>query len=164
MGAAARYEIIGTIATGDFATVYRGRDRELGRDVAIKEIHPHFRRDPKQLERYWREAQLLASLQHPHVITIYDVVKSRGWLILELMRTSLQKSIEKGPIDLDFLREILIGSLEALDFLHRNGIVHGDIKPSNLLLDNQGRVKLGDFGLARRATDEHGTLLKGTTK
>ncbi|HOP76630.1 MAG: protein kinase [Thermogutta sp.] len=164
MGAAARYEIIGTIATGDFATVYRGRDRELGRDVAIKEIHPHFRRDPKQLERYWREAQLLASLQHPHVITIYDVVKSRGWLILELMRTSLQKSIEKGPIDLDFLREILIGSLEALDFLHRNGIVHGDIKPSNLLLDNQGRVKLGDFGLARRATDEHGSLLKGTTK
>jgi len=164
MGAATRYEIIGTLATGDFATVYRGRDRELGRDVAIKEIHPHFRRDPKQLERYWREAQLLASLQHPNVITIYDVVRSRGWLILELMRSSLQKSIEKGPIDLDFLREILSDSLQALDFLHKNGIVHGDIKPSNLLLDSEGRVKLGDFGLARRATDEHGSLLKGTTK
>ena len=164
MGAATRYEIIGTLATGDFATVYRGRDRELGRDVAIKEIHPHFRRDPKQLERYWREAQLLASLQHPNVITIYDVVRPRGWLILELMRGSLQKGIEKGPIDLDFLREILTDSLHALDFLHKNGIVHGDIKPSNLLLDKEGRVKLGDFGLARRATDEHGSLLKGTTK
>ncbi|MGQ9769025.1 MAG: protein kinase domain-containing protein [Thermogutta sp.] len=164
MGAATRYEIIGTLATGDFATVYRGRDRELGRDVAIKEIHPHFRRDPKQLERYWREAQLLASLQHPNIITIYDVVRSRGWLILELMRDNLQKGIEKGPVDLDFLREILCDSLQALEFLHKNGIVHGDIKPSNLLLDKEGRVKLGDFGLARRATDEHGSLLKGTTK
>ena len=164
MGQASRYDIVGTIATGDFATVYRGRDRELGRDVAIKEIHPHFRRDPKQLERYWKEAQLLATLQHPNIITIYDVVRSRGWLILELMRGSLQASVQKGPIDLDFLREILIDSLQALDFLHTNGIIHGDIKPSNLLLDSRGRVKLGDFGLARRATDEHGSLLKGTTK
>ena len=164
MGQASRYDIVGTIATGDFATVYRGRDRELGRDVAIKEIHPHFRRDPKQLERYWKEAQLLATLQHPNIITIYDVVRPRGWLILELMRGSLQASVQKGPIDLDFLREILIDSLQALDFLHTNGIIHGDIKPSNLLLDSRGRVKLGDFGLARRATDEHGSLLKGTTK
>lgn len=164
MGQSSRYDIIGTIATGDFATVYRARDRELGRDVAIKEIHPHFRRDPKQLERYWKEAQLLASLQHPNIVTIYDVVRSRGWLILELMRGNLQKSIEKGPIDLDFLRDILIDSLQALDFLHENAIIHGDIKPSNLLLDARGRVKLGDFGLARRATDEHGSLLKGTTK
>ncbi|MBC7317401.1 MAG: serine/threonine protein kinase, partial [Chloroflexi bacterium] len=105
-----------------------------------------------------------ATLQHPNIITIYDVVRSRGWLILELMRGSLQASVQKGPIDLDFLREILIDSLQALDFLHTNGIIHGDIKPSNLLLDSRGRVKLGDFGLARRATDEHGSLLKGTTK
>lgn len=164
MGQSTRYEIIGTIATGDFATVYRARDRELGRDVAIKEIHPHFRRDPKQLERYWKEAQLLASLQHPNIVTIYDLVRSRGWLILELMRGNLQKNLEKGPIDLDHLREILVDSLQALDFLHHNAIIHGDIKPSNLLIDARGRVKLGDFGLARRATDEHGSLLKGTTK
>lgn len=164
MGQSSRYDIIGTIATGDFATVYRARDRELGRDVAIKEIHPHFRQDPKQLERYWKEAQLLASLQHPNIVTIYDVVRSRGWLILELMRGNLQKSVEKGPIDLDLLREVLVDGLQALDFLHENGIIHGDIKPSNLLLDARGRVKLGDFGLARRATDEHGSLLKGTTK
>lgn len=164
MGVASRYEIVGTIASGDFATVYRGRDRELGRDVAIKEIHPHFRQDPKQLERYWREAQLLATLQHPNIITIYDVVRPKGWLILELMRGNLQQSVEKGPIDLDFLREVLTDTLQSLDFLHKNGIIHGDIKPSNLLLDSQGRVKLGDFGLARRATDEHGSLLKGTTK
>lgn len=164
MDSTPRYEIVSQIATGDFATVYKARDRELGREVAIKEIHPHFRSDPQQLERYWREAQLLASLQHPHIITIYDIVRSRGWIILELMRGNLQQSAETGPIDLDFLRDVLCGSLQALEFLHANGVIHGDIKPSNLLLDVQGRVKLGDFGLARRATDAGGSLVKGTTK
>ncbi|GAB6165561.1 hypothetical protein JCM19992_15610 [Thermostilla marina] len=159
-----RYEIVAEIATGDFATVYKARDRELGREVAVKEIHRHFRSDPEKLERYWREAQLLASLQHPHIVTIYDIDRKRGWIILELMRGNLQRSVETGPIDLDFLRDVLSGTLQALEFLHANGVIHGDIKPSNLLLDAQGRVKLGDFGLARRATDASGSLLKGTTK
>ena len=161
MSTAPRYEIVDTIAAGDFATVYRGRDRELGRDVAVKAIHPHFLSNPRQLERYWREAQLLASLQHPHILTIYDIVRGRGWLILELMRGSLQESARTGPLDLDFLRVALTGCLHALDFLHTKGIVHGDIKPSNMLLDAQRRVKLGDFGLARRVTNESGSLLKG---
>lgn len=164
MASVARYEIVDTIASGDFATVYRGRDRELGREVAIKQIHQQFLNDPRQLERYWREAQLLASLQHPNILTIYDLVRSRGWLILELMRGSLQRSIQTGPIDLDYLRVVLVQSLSALNFLHVNGIIHGDVKPSNLLVDAQNRVKLGDFGLARRASSEQGSLLKGTTK
>ncbi len=164
MSSESRYQIVERIGSGDFAQVFRARDQELGRDVAIKEIHAQFLQAPKQLERYWRESQLLALLQHPHIITIYDVVRTRGWLVLELMRGNLQQSAETGPIDVDFLREILLGGLQALDFLHGNGIIHGDIKPSNLLLDGQGRVKLGDFGLARRATDEGGSLLKGTTK
>lgn len=164
MASVGRYEIVDTIASGDFATVYRGRDRELGREVAIKQIHQQFLNDPRQLERYWREAQLLASLQHPNILTIYDLVRSRGWLILELMRGSLQRSIQIGPIDLDYLRAVLLQSLSALNFLHVNGIIHGDVKPSNLLVDPQNRVKLGDFGLARRASSEQGSLLKGTTK
>jgi serine/threonine protein kinase len=160
----ARYEIVDTIGTGDFAIVYRGRDRELGREVAIKQIHQQYLLDPRQLERFWREAQLLATLQHPHILTIYDIDRSRGWLILELMRGSLKQTLEAGPIDLDYLRIVLAGGLSALDFLHSRGIIHGDIKPSNLLVDAQGRVKLGDFGLARRAANEEGSLLKGTTK
>lgn len=164
MPSASRYEIVGTIATGDFATVYRARDRELGREVAVKQIHQQFLGDPRQLERYWREAQLLASLQHPNILTIYDVVRTRGWLILELMRGSLQRSAETGPIDLDFLRAVLASGLNALHFLHTNGIIHGDIKPSNMLISFQNVVKLGDFGLARRASSEQGSLLKGTTK
>lgn len=164
MASAERYEIVDRLASGDFATVYRARDRELGREVAIKQIHQQFLNDPRQLERYWREAQLLASLQHPNILTIYDLVRPRGWLILELMRGSLQASIRKGPIDLDYLRTVLVQSLSALGFLHLNGIIHGDVKPSNLLIDPQNRVKLGDFGLARRASSEQGSLLKGTTK
>jgi len=159
-----RYEIVNEIAVGDFATVYRARDRELGREVAIKQIHPQFLHDERQLARYWQEAQLLATLQHPHILTIYDIVRARGWLILELMRGNLKQYAEGEPIDLDFLRVALIGCLSALDFLHRNGVIHGDVKPSNMLYDAQGRVKLGDFGLARRASSEEGSLLKGTTK
>ncbi len=161
---ATRYEIVGTVASGDFATVYRARDRELGREVAVKQIHQQFLSDPRQLERYWREAQLLASLQHPHILTIYDVVRPRGWLILELMQGNLQRSAETGPIDLDYLRVVLSSCLGALGFLHTNGIIHGDIKPSNILVNPQNIVKLGDFGLARRASSEQGSLLKGTTK
>ncbi|NUQ65994.1 MAG: serine/threonine protein kinase [Pirellulales bacterium] len=161
---ATRYEIVGTVATGDFATVYRARDRELGREVAIKQIHQQFLGDPRQLERYWREAQLLASLQHPNILTIYDIVRPRGWLVLELMQGNLHRTAETGPIDLDYLRIVLSSCLGALHFLHTNGIIHGDVKPSNILVNPQNIVKLGDFGLARRASSEQGSLLKGTTK
>ncbi len=164
MDIAERYEIVNEIAVGDFATVYRARDRELGREVAVKQIHPQFLHDERQLARYWQEAQLLATLQHPHVVTIYDIVRSRGWLILELMQGNLKQYAEGEPIDLEFLRLGLIGCLSALDFLHRNGVIHGDVKPSNMLYDVQRRVKLGDFGLARRASSEEGSLLKGTTR
>ncbi len=159
-----RYEIVDTIARGDFAVVYRARDRELGREVAVKQIHQQFLTDRRQLARYWQEAQLLASLQHPNILTIYDVVRTKGWLILELMRGTLKPAAESEGIDLDYLRAALADCLAALDFLHANGIVHGDVKPSNMLLDARGRVKLGDFGLARRASNEEGSLLKGTTK
>jgi serine/threonine-protein kinase len=164
MESASRYEIVDTIAAGDFATVYRGRDRDLAREVAIKQIHAQFLADPRQLARYWQEAQLLASLQHPNVLTIYDIVRPRGWLILELMRGSVRQASQGGPLDLDSVRAMLLGCLNALQFLHGNGVVHGDVKPSNILINAQGRVKLGDFGLARRASNEEGSLLKGTTK
>ena len=159
-----RYEILDTIASGEFATVSRARDRDLGREVAVKQIHAQFLSDPRQLARYWQEAQLLASLQHANIITIYDIVRPRGWIILELMRGSLNPTAEGDPMDLDQLRLVLANCLTGLDFLHRNGVIHGDIKPSNILVAPPNRVKLGDFGLARRASNEEGSLLKGTTK
>ena len=135
MPSSGRYEILGSIASGDFATVYRGRDHELGRDVAIKQIHQQYLADPRQLDRYWQEAQLLASLQHPHIMTIYDLVRERGWLILELMHGSLTQLLAGRPIDLKDLRLTLNYTLQALQAMHRHGILHGDIKPSNLLVD-----------------------------
>jgi serine/threonine-protein kinase len=164
MESESRYEILNTIAQGEFAMVSRARDRELGREVAVKQIHAQYLADPRQLARYWQEAQLLASLQHPNILTIYDVVRPRGWLILELMRSSLKPATEGEPMDLDQLRAVLINCLNGLAFLHSNRVIHGDIKPSNILVGTQNRVKLGDFGLARRASNEEGSLLKGTTK
>jgi len=159
-----RYQVLEQVAVGDFATVFKGKDLELNRDVAIKQIHPQFLTDQRQLERYWQEAQLLASLEHPHIMNIYDVARDRGWLILELMQGSLTDKAAGQPLDLNFLRVALVCALQGLKFLHDNGIVHGDIKPSNLLLDKRGWVKLGDFGLAQRVTNDQGSLLKGTTK
>lgn len=159
-----RYEIQDKIASGDFATVYRGRDCELGREVAVKQIHAQFLAEKDRLERYWKEAQLLASLEHPHVVTIYDIVRRRGQLVLELMRGSLKDKTQGQPLNLDYLRIALFHSLQALKFLHSKGVIHGDIKPSNLLVDKRGRIKLGDFGMARRADNDDGSLLKGTTK
>lgn len=164
MDAIRRYELVSQIASGDFATVYRARDRELARDVAIKQIHQQFLHDPRQLERYWQEAQLLASLHHPYIMSIHDIVRSQGWLVLELMRGSLAGELQGRPIGVDMLHIALVQCLSALEFLHGQGIIHGDVKPSNLLVGMNHRLKLGDFGLARRAASSEGSLLKGTTK
>ncbi len=159
-----RYQLLEKIASGSFATVYRAHDAELKREVAVKQIHEHFLTDPKQLDRYWGEAQLLASLQHPNIVTIYDIVRDKGWLIMELMQGNLGDRMQGRPMDLVALRTVLAHSLRALKFLHEHGIVHGDIKPSNMLVDRRKRLKIGDFGLARRVSDEEGSLIKGTTK
>lgn len=164
MGLDERYQILEKIGAGSYATVYRARDLELGREVAIRQIHEQYLADPEKLERYWEEAQLLASLQHPNIVTTFDLDRSRGWLILELMQANLRERTGGRQMDLKSLRTTLAHSLRALDFLHERGIVHGDIKPSNLMLDARRRVKIGDFGLARRASDADGELIKGTTK
>jgi serine/threonine protein kinase len=159
-----RYRLLEKIAAGSFATVFRAEDLELRREVAVKQIHEQFLNDSKQLERYWGEAQLLASLQHPNIVTIYDIVREKGWLIMELMQTNLADRQAGRAMDLVSLRTVLAHCLRALKFLHEHGIVHGDIKPSNLMIDRRKRIKLGDFGLARRVSDEDGSLVKGTTK
>ena len=159
-----RYELLERVGTGSFATVYRARDNELGREVAIKQMHDQYLQLPEQMERYWQEAQLLASLQHPNIITFFDIDRERGWLIMELMQGTLGDRISKEPMDIASVRTALAHCLRALKYLHGRGIVHGDIKPSNMMIDARKRVKIGDFGLARRVSNEDGSLLKGTTK
>lgn len=164
MASDTRYELLEKVGGGSFATVYRARDTELGREVAVKQIHEQYMEMPDQMERYWQEAQLLAQLQHPNVITFYDIDRERGWLIMELMQGTLADRISTAPLDLKSVRTSLAHGLRALKYLHAQGIVHGDIKLSNLMVDSRKRIKLGDFGLARRVSDEDGSLLKGTTK
>src|SRR5262245_43956278 len=159
-----RYEIVGLIGNGDFAAVYRARDLELGREVAIKQIHQQYLSDPRRLERFWREAQLLAKLEHPHIMTIYDIVRSHSWLVLELMQGTVLDSTHGQPIGLGLLRSLLVGSLQGLSMMEKGGSLHGDIKPTNLLVDKLGRIKLGDFGLARRVAGDQGSYLKGATR
>ena len=165
MASAPRYEILDTIAQGDFAVVYRARDRELGREVAIKQIHQQFLADERQLARYLARgptAGLAAASEHRHDLR----PRPREGLADPRIHAQQPRSRPpkaKASIS-TFLRNSLAGVLSALEFLHPNGVIHGDIKPSNLLMDAQGRVKLGDFGLARRASNEGGSLLKGTTK
>jgi len=159
-----RYELLDTIGSGSYATVYRARDNELGREVAIKQIHAQFLEDPRTLDRYWAEAQLLASLHHPNIVTIFDIVRERGWLIMELMQGSLKQRLQGRQMDLRSLRAGLAHCLRALKYLHERGVIHGDIKPGNMMIDHRKRVKIGDFGLARRVSDDDGSLLKGTAK
>ena len=159
-----RYELLEMLGSGSFAKVYRARDRELGREVAIKQIHEQYLEDPAQLERFWQEAQLLASLSHPNIVTIYDLHRDRGWLIMELMQANLSERFADRQMPISSVRTTLAHGLRALKYLHARGIVHGDIKPSNLMIDSRRRIKIGDFGLARRVSDEDGSLIKGTTK
>ena len=128
-----RYELLDKIGAGSYATVYRARDNELGREVAVKQIHQQFLEDPSSLERYWIEAQLLASLHHPNIVTIFDIYRDRGWLIMELMQGSLKDRLAGKQMDLRSLRASLAHCLRALKYLHERGIIHGDIKPGNMI-------------------------------
>ncbi|MED5448691.1 MAG: protein kinase, partial [Planctomycetota bacterium] len=89
MAGESRYELLETVGTGRYTTVYRARDRELNREVAIKQLRDEFTGGTLQMDRYWQEAQLLASLQHPNIVTIYDINRQKGWLVMELMQGTL---------------------------------------------------------------------------
>ncbi len=164
MDVATRYKLLEKIGAGSFATVYRAQDQELGREVAVKQIHSQYLTETAQFERYWKEATLLASFQHPHIVTIYDVVRGQGWLILELMQANLRDRLQGRPMDIKAVQTTLTQSLRALSALHARGLVHGDIKPSNLMIDHRKRIKVGDFGLARRVSHDDGSVIRGTAK
>lgn len=159
-----RYVLREKIGAGDYAKVYSAEDTKLGRKVAIKQLHSQFLDDKEKLKRYWRESRLMLDLDHPNIMSIYDVIRSRGCLVLELMRGSLNEIYSNKPMPVDDVRETIIEAAKGLECMHKNGIVHGDVKPANLMLSRQDVVKLGDFGLARRVSDDEGSLLKGTTK
>jgi serine/threonine protein kinase len=146
------YELLGEIGSGAFGRVYRVRDLRLEREVALKVLDPSLVTEPEVVERFRREAQLAASLQHPNIVSIYDIDERYGllWYTMELIRgDNLGQLVEElGPLDPESTVRILDDALSALEHAHERRLVHRDIKPENLLLGPDGRVRVTDFGLA----------------
>jgi eukaryotic-like serine/threonine-protein kinase len=148
-----RYRISRKLGSGGMANVYLAQDEHLGRRVAIKILDDRHARDDQFVERFRREAQHAAGLSHPNIVSIYDRGEAEGtyYIAMEYVegRTLKELLVARGPsplgIAIDYTRQIL----SALRFAHRNGIVHRDIKPHNVIVDGEGRVKVMDFGIAR---------------
>lgn len=157
-----KYEVLGHIAAGGMGVVYRARDTESGRDVALKILNPELAASkPAIIERFRREARSAAKLSHENVVTVYDLQEDRGtfFLPMEFVEgVDLHDYIGRhGKLSARRARKILVQAARALDHAHQHGVVHRDIKPANFLLtrrDGRRVVKLTDFGLAREAADE----------
>ncbi len=146
------YEILNLLGIGGMGEVYRARDTKLGRLVALKTLPEGFVHDSDRVSRFHREAQVLASLNHPNIAQIYGLEEANGaqFLVLELVDgESLDERIRRGPLPLDDALGIAKQVAEALEAAHRKGIIHRDLKPANVVLTKGGRVKLLDFGLAK---------------
>jgi eukaryotic-like serine/threonine-protein kinase len=151
------YEILGSLGAGGMGEVYRARDTKLGRDVALKVLPPAFTADVDRVARFAREARLLASLNHPHIGTIYGFEDGGHVpaLVLELVNgETLDDRLSRGPLPLSEALAVAEQIADALDAAHGAGIVHRDLKPSNIKITPDGVVKVLDFGLAKAATEE----------
>jgi eukaryotic-like serine/threonine-protein kinase len=155
-----RYEVGDELGEGGMATVFRARDKDLRRDVAIKVLFPHLSRRGEIVQRFHREARAAAGLEHPNILRIYDVGGAEGddppYIVMELIRgrTLLQEIEQRGAM----LAEIAacIGALlgDALAAAHAAGVIHRDVKPANVLIAPGGRLLLADFGVARLETED----------
>src|SRR5499433_2861341 len=146
------HEITALLGKGGMGEVYRARDTKLKRDVAIKILPDEFARDADRVSRFQREAELLASLNHPNIAGIYDIqeAQSTRYLVLELVEgETLPDRIARGPIPVEETLGIALQICEALEVAHDKGIIHRDLKPSNVKLTPDGKVKVLDFGLAK---------------
>jgi serine/threonine protein kinase len=146
------HEITALLGKGGMGEVYRARDLKLKREVAIKILPDEFSRDAERVSRFQREAELLASLNHPNIASIYDVEEANGsrFLVLELVEgETLADRIARGPIPVEEALDIAKHICEALEAAHDKGVIHRDLKPANIKLTRDGQVKVLDFGLAK---------------
>jgi serine/threonine protein kinase len=166
-----RYLLSGLLGTGGMAQVFLARDRMLGRDLALKVLKEHYAKDERFVGRFWREAQSAAALNHPNVVQIYDQGRAedgRYYIAMEYVPGGSLEDLlilRRGPLDPSEAARLASQVAEALDAAHRRGIVHRDIKPQNVLIDEAGDAKVADFGIALAAsrTSTSGTnILLGT--
>ncbi|MDU0967707.1 MAG: Stk1 family PASTA domain-containing Ser/Thr kinase [Actinomycetaceae bacterium] len=156
-----RYRVDEFLAAGGMASVYRAHDMRLGRDVALKVIHPHLALDPTLVTRFRAEASAAAQLHDPGIVAIHDQgeIDGRGYFVMELVEgRNLRSELTRcGSFTLGRAFDVLESLLRALAAAHRRGIIHRDIKPENVLLSDEGDVKVADFGLAHAVTAATGT-------
>ncbi len=162
------YRLLEKIGEGAFGAVYRAIQPHVGREVAVKSIHPDLANQPDFVRRFEREAQLVAQLEHPRVVPLYDYWREpdAAYLIMRFLRGgTLEDLLEVGPLDVDRAARVLDHTAAALGAAHRQGIVHRDVKPANVLLDEEGNAYLSDFGVALGAgsiEQTTGTMIRGT--
>jgi serine/threonine-protein kinase len=147
-----RYEIVRELGQGGMATIYLGHDPVVDRPVAIKLLHSHFTRDAQFRARFLREARIVASLEHPDIVTVYDFSgeNSLPYIVMRYMPGgTLEDRIQGKPMPIAQIIPIVQHVAAAMDYAHGRGIVHRDLKPSNILFDARGYASLSDFGLAK---------------
>ncbi len=156
-----KYQPLEQIGSGGFAVVYKALDTALEREVALKVLKPQYLGDPEFVERFFREARTVARLDHPAIISIYDVDSSggRAYIAMELAADSLAGQLAKqGPLPWGQALALLRPICEALDYAHELGLIHRDLKPANILLTRRGQALISDFGFARATADSSASL------
>ncbi|MBZ0122986.1 MAG: serine/threonine protein kinase, partial [Roseovarius sp.] len=154
-----QYEIAAVLGRGGMATVYLARQTSMDRDVAIKVMARELADDEQFIARFQHEAQVIARLQHPHILPVIDFGREGKniYIVMRLVRGgSLDDRLKSGPLDLPLASRMLAQIASALTFAHEQGIIHRDLKPNNVLLDERDNAYLTDFGIAK--------MLAGTSK
>ena len=153
-----RYRVVSRLGSGGMADVYCAEDLQLGRRVALKVLYRRFAEDQEFVERFRREASSAAGLQHQHVVSVYDRGEWDGtyWIAMEYLEgRSLKRLIqEEGPLAPERAIDLATQILRAARFAHRRGIIHRDLKPHNVIVDDEGRAKVTDFGIARAGASD----------
>jgi eukaryotic-like serine/threonine-protein kinase len=161
-----RYELEELVGAGGMSSVFRARDRLLDRNVALKVLHAHYSDDDEHVARFRSEARAVAQLSHPHLVTVIDrgVDAGRQFIVFEYVQgESLKELVRRsGRLSAQRAVEIAIAVADGLAFAHSQGIVHRDVKPQNVLLDEEGEVKVTDFGIARSLDVDRGLTQAGT--
>src|SRR5438128_770348 len=153
-----RYRVLSRVGSGGMADVYLAEDELLGRGVAVKLLHHHFAEDQEFVERFRREASSAAALSHPNIVAIFDRGEWRDtyYIAMEYVAGRSLKTIvrEQGALDAALAIDIVSQILGAARFAHRRGVIHRDLKPHNVLLDDDGRARVTDFGIARAGASD----------